>query len=138
MRLAILSFASTCATASCFLSGVDFGFAFLSSSSILVPKTQAFLHLEAAVRNLFVGELIRVDVGEVNGHVFVNNSGIGGAMQSKKQHEAATIADSSGAETAEPGSIGGRRQADTSVERVKLANDYTFVAEGDYHFFLIV
>jgi len=35
------------------------------------------LHLEAAVRNIFSGQLIEVDVGEVNGRVFVNNSSIG-------------------------------------------------------------
>src|SRR3974377_740455 len=35
------------------------------------------LHLDAAVRNLFTGELIEVDVGDVNGRVFVNNSGVG-------------------------------------------------------------
>ncbi len=35
------------------------------------------LQLEAAVRNLFTGQLIKVDVGEVNGRVFVNNSGVG-------------------------------------------------------------
>jgi diacylglycerol kinase family enzyme len=35
------------------------------------------LNLEAAVRNLFTGQVSRVDVGEVNGRVFVNNSGIG-------------------------------------------------------------
>jgi diacylglycerol kinase family enzyme len=35
------------------------------------------LDLEAAVRNVFTGHVIKVDVGEVNGHVFVNNSGIG-------------------------------------------------------------
>jgi len=35
------------------------------------------LELEAAVRNLFTGHVARVDVGEVNGRVFVNNSGIG-------------------------------------------------------------
>jgi diacylglycerol kinase family enzyme len=34
-------------------------------------------HLEAAVRNIFTGQVTNVDVGEVNGHVFVNNSGIG-------------------------------------------------------------
>ena len=33
--------------------------------------------LEAAVRNIFTGQFTSVDVGEVNGHVFVNNSGIG-------------------------------------------------------------
>lgn len=35
------------------------------------------LDLEAAVRNLFAGQLMKVDVGEVNGRVFVNNSGVG-------------------------------------------------------------
>jgi diacylglycerol kinase family enzyme len=35
------------------------------------------LYLEAAVRNLFTGQLIEVDVGEVNGRVFFNNSGVG-------------------------------------------------------------
>lgn len=34
-------------------------------------------HLEAAVRNVFTGEVNSVDVGEVNGRVFVNNSGLG-------------------------------------------------------------
>ena len=34
-------------------------------------------NLEAAVRNLFTGRVKNVDVGEVNGRVFVNNSGIG-------------------------------------------------------------
>ena len=35
------------------------------------------LNLEAAVRTLFTGQVRKVDVGEVNGRVFVNNSGIG-------------------------------------------------------------
>src|SRR5208337_1104023 len=35
------------------------------------------LNLEAAVRNAFSGPRATVDVGEVNGRVFVNNSGIG-------------------------------------------------------------
>ena len=35
------------------------------------------LGLEAAVRNIFTGQVIKVDVGEVNGRVFVNNSGVG-------------------------------------------------------------
>jgi len=34
-------------------------------------------NLEAAVRNLLTGRVKNVDVGEVNGRVFVNNSGIG-------------------------------------------------------------
>ena len=35
------------------------------------------LNLEDAVRNVFSGQVVKVDVGEVNGRVFVNNSGIG-------------------------------------------------------------
>jgi diacylglycerol kinase family enzyme len=35
------------------------------------------LGLEDAVRNLFTGQVIKVDVGEVNGRIFVNNSGVG-------------------------------------------------------------
>ena len=35
------------------------------------------LNLEAAVYNLFTGKIRKVDVGEVNGRVFVNNSAIG-------------------------------------------------------------
>jgi len=35
------------------------------------------LSLEAAVRNLFTGRVTKVDAGEVNGRIFVNNSGIG-------------------------------------------------------------
>jgi diacylglycerol kinase family enzyme len=35
------------------------------------------LQLENAVRNFVTGRVINVDVGEVNGRVFVNNSGIG-------------------------------------------------------------
>ena len=35
------------------------------------------LDLEGAIRNLFTGRVTQVDVGEVNGRVFVNNSGIG-------------------------------------------------------------
>lgn len=34
-------------------------------------------NLKAAVRNIFTGCAVSVDVGEVNGRVFVNNSGIG-------------------------------------------------------------
>jgi diacylglycerol kinase family enzyme len=35
------------------------------------------LDLEEAVRNFFTGQVFKVDVGEVNGRVFVNNSGVG-------------------------------------------------------------
>ena len=35
------------------------------------------LKLDDAVRNLFTGEINKVDVGEVNGRIFVNNSGVG-------------------------------------------------------------
>ena len=34
-------------------------------------------NLEDAVRSFFTGRVVRVDVGEVNGRVFVNNSGVG-------------------------------------------------------------
>ena len=34
-------------------------------------------NLEAAVRNVFAGRVSEVDTGEVNGRIFVNNSGIG-------------------------------------------------------------
>jgi diacylglycerol kinase family enzyme len=35
------------------------------------------LDLEAAVANLFAGRLARIDVGEVNGRIFLNNSSLG-------------------------------------------------------------
>ena len=35
------------------------------------------LELEKAVQTLFTGKVARVDVGEVNGHIFLNNSSIG-------------------------------------------------------------
>ena len=35
------------------------------------------LELEAAVANLFTGRLARIDVGEVNGRIFLNNSSLG-------------------------------------------------------------
>ena len=35
------------------------------------------LDLEAALRNAFTGQALRIDVGEVNGRVFVNNSSLG-------------------------------------------------------------
>ncbi|MBV1703162.1 MAG: diacylglycerol kinase family lipid kinase [Hyphomicrobiales bacterium] len=35
------------------------------------------LQLEAAVHTLFTGKVVRVDVGDVNGHIFLNNSSIG-------------------------------------------------------------
>ena len=35
------------------------------------------LNFHAAVRTIFTGQITKVDVGEVNGRVFVNNSGVG-------------------------------------------------------------
>lgn len=35
------------------------------------------LNLQAAVRNVFTGQVTKIDVGEVNGRVFINNSGVG-------------------------------------------------------------
>lgn len=46
------------------------------------------LTIDAAVRNLFTGKIAFVDVGEVNGRVFVNNSGIGFYPHFVRQREA--------------------------------------------------
>ena len=46
------------------------------------------LDLEEAVRNFFTGQVTKVDVGEVNGRVFVNNSGIGVYPHLVRQREA--------------------------------------------------
>jgi len=46
------------------------------------------LDLEAAIRNFFTGRVVKVDVGEVNGRVFVNNSGIGVYPHLVRQREA--------------------------------------------------
>jgi diacylglycerol kinase family enzyme len=46
------------------------------------------LDLEAAVRNVFTGQIVRLDVGEVNGRVFVNNSGIGVYAHLVREREA--------------------------------------------------
>jgi len=45
------------------------------------------LDLEAAVYNLFTGKVRKTDVGEVNGRVFVNNSGIGFYPRFVRQRE---------------------------------------------------
>ena len=45
------------------------------------------LSLETAVRNVFTGQVTKVDVGEVNGRVFVNNSGIGAYPHFVRQRE---------------------------------------------------
>jgi diacylglycerol kinase family enzyme len=45
------------------------------------------LKLEEAVRNIFTGRTINVDVGEVNGRVFLNNSSIGLYPQIVRQRE---------------------------------------------------
>ena len=46
------------------------------------------LNLQAAVRNLFTGQVTKVDVGEVNGRVFLNNSGVGFYPHFVRQREA--------------------------------------------------
>ena len=46
------------------------------------------LGLEAAARTLFAGRVAEVDVGEVNGRVFVNNSGVGFYPHFVRQREA--------------------------------------------------
>ena len=45
------------------------------------------LDLEAAVRTLFAGNVARVDVGEVNGRIFLNNSSIGFYPQIVRERE---------------------------------------------------
>jgi len=45
------------------------------------------LDLEEAVRNFFTGRVVKVDVGEVNGRVFVNNSSIGVYTHLVRQRE---------------------------------------------------
>ena len=44
--------------------------------------------LEDAIRNFFTGPVVKVDVGEVNGRVFVNNSGIGPYTHLVREREA--------------------------------------------------
>ncbi len=46
------------------------------------------LSLEGAARTLFAGRIAEVDVGEVNGRVFVNNSGVGFYPHFVRQREA--------------------------------------------------
>ena len=46
------------------------------------------LKLEDAIRNFFTGPVVKVDVGEVNGRVFVNNSGIGPYTHLVREREA--------------------------------------------------
>src|SRR5512141_2991339 len=48
------------------------------------------LVLEAAVANIFHGEVASVDVGEVNGRIFLNNSSLGiypGVVQEREAHQ---------------------------------------------------
>jgi diacylglycerol kinase family enzyme len=48
------------------------------------------LELEAAVANIFHGEVALVDVGEVNGRIFLNNSSLGiypGVVQKREEHQ---------------------------------------------------
>jgi diacylglycerol kinase family enzyme len=44
--------------------------------------------LEDAIRNFFTGRVVKVDVGEVNGRVFVNNSGVGPYTHLVREREA--------------------------------------------------
>ena len=43
---------------------------------------------QVPVRNFFTGRVVNVDVGEVDGRVFVNNSGIGVYPHLVREHEA--------------------------------------------------
>lgn len=48
------------------------------------------LELEAAVANIFHGEVARIDVGEVNGRIFLNNSSLGfypGMVREREAHQ---------------------------------------------------
>jgi diacylglycerol kinase family enzyme len=48
------------------------------------------LGLEAAVANIFHGEVVNVDVGEVNGRIFLNNSSLGfypGLVREREAHQ---------------------------------------------------
>ena len=61
------------------LAGTDAALGVLPMGTLnhFAKDTGVPLNLEAAVRNVFSGRRASVDVGEVNGRVFVNNSGIG-------------------------------------------------------------
>jgi diacylglycerol kinase family enzyme len=61
------------------LAGVDIALGVLPMGTLnhFAKDAGIPLNLEAAVRNLFTGQATKVDVGEVNGRVFVNNSGVG-------------------------------------------------------------
>jgi diacylglycerol kinase family enzyme len=49
----------------------------LGTLNHLAKELKIPLELEAAVANLFTGRLARIDVGEVNGCIFLNNSSLG-------------------------------------------------------------
>lgn len=48
------------------------------------------LALEDALQNIIAGNIIKVDVGEVNGYIFLNNSGLGfypAVVRTREQHQ---------------------------------------------------
>jgi diacylglycerol kinase family enzyme len=57
--------------------GRPFGVLPLGTLNHFAKDLRIPLTLEAAARNICEGEAVPVDVGEVNGHVFVNNSSLG-------------------------------------------------------------
>lgn len=58
-------------------SGVDFGVLPMGTLNHFAKDLGIPLELDAAVRNLVEGRPRAVDVGEVNGRIFLNNSGLG-------------------------------------------------------------
>jgi diacylglycerol kinase family enzyme len=58
-------------------SGVPFGVLPLGTQNQLAKDHRITLDLDAAVRNLATGRPVQVDVGEVNGRIFLNNSSLG-------------------------------------------------------------
>jgi YegS/Rv2252/BmrU family lipid kinase len=58
-------------------SGMPFGVLPLGTLNHFAKDIGVPLALEAAVRNVAEGMIIAVDVGEVNGRIFLNNSGLG-------------------------------------------------------------
>jgi YegS/Rv2252/BmrU family lipid kinase len=60
----------------------------LGTLNHFAKDVQIPLDLEAAVRTIIEGRVIRVDVGEVNGHIFLNNSSLGLYPNLVKEREA--------------------------------------------------
>jgi diacylglycerol kinase family enzyme len=57
--------------------GIRFGVLPMGTLNHFAKDLGIPLELDAAIRNLVTGVPVRVDVGEVNGRIFLNNSGLG-------------------------------------------------------------